>query len=472
MTFFITTFIFLMQFLWRYVEDLVGKGLSIDVLMQLMFYIAATLIPMSLPLALLLASLMTFGNLGENYELTAIKSAGISLQRVMVPLIILNIFISIGAFFISNDLIPVANLKMRALLYDIQRQKPEFNIKEGVFYNDIEGYSIRIGEKDTKTNLLKDLKIYDHTEERGNVSVTIADSGYMKMSSDESKLVITLFEGFNYIEIKPENEAENNHPHRKDAFKKQVISIDLTGFGLNRTDESLFRSNNKMLNLTQLKYYEDSTKVAVIDAKRNVLKTFSEQEYHKSYANTLAAPTNPSDNYRLINDTLYTRLSSSQLKATYNSAEYHARRVKDFVDMEVTSVVRRSETNVRYTIEWHRKFTLSIACIIFFFIGAPLGAIIRKGGFGMPLVISILFFLFYYIVSLTFEKTVKELILPPYAGMWIPSIILMPIGFLLTYMATHDSSFVNIDSYFNFFNKLFVNLKSKLKNNEDTASMQ
>lgn len=461
-----------MQFLWRYIEDLVGKGLDFFTVSQLMVYISVSLIPMALPLAILLASLMTFGNLGESYELIAIKSAGISLQKIMQPLIVVTIILSISAFYLSNDLIPYANLKMRTLLYDIQRTKPEFQIMEGIFYNDIEGYSIKIGNKDQQSKLLENIKIYNHTEGRGNAMVTTADSGYMRMTEDETKLLITLYNGYNYIEEKEERKNPRNRtlPHRKDQFRMQEIALDLSGFGLHRTDENLFRDNYKMMNVSQLRNQTDSMSYTISRLKNTSKKEIFEINYirSKNVPESLegASPKRRLDTLiskEIYHSSLFESLNIEQKKRSVRHAQYSARRANDFFYLNTEDIIRQKRNLARYEIELQRKFTLSFACFIFFFIGAPLGAIIRKGGFGMPIVISILFFIFYYIISLFGEKMAKELTISAFWGMWYPSFILLPMGIWLTYKATTDAPVLNMDTYINYIKKGILFIKNHIK---------
>ena len=238
LTFLIVIFIMVMQFLFKYINDLIGKGLEFPVVSEFVLYLTASMVPMALPLAILMAALMTFGNLGEYYELTAMKSSGVSLIRIMLPLIVVAILLSIGAFLFSNYVLPVANLKMRSLLYDIQRKRPAFNIVEGIFYNGIEGYSMRIDTKDPNTNVLYGIKIYDHTERKGNIMVTVADSGYMRVSADDQYLIFTMYNGRSYheLDIDRKNVKDFTYPYREDLFQEQTILIELTGFGLDRTD--------------------------------------------------------------------------------------------------------------------------------------------------------------------------------------------------------------------------------------------
>jgi lipopolysaccharide export system permease protein len=451
-----------MQFMWRYIEDFVGKGLNFGVIIELIFYISISLIPMALPLAILLASLMTFGNLGESYELSAIKSAGISLQKVMKPLIFLTILISISAFYFSNHIIPYSHLKMKTLIKSIQRQKPEFQLKEGAFYNGIDGYSIRIGNKSNSGNMLYSIRIYDHTEKRGNVKVTVADSGTMIMTKDEQNMIVTLYDGYNYTEVAEKvRRQEKSYPHRREKFKKQELIMDLTGFGLHRLDEQLFKSDYKVLNIYQLNTFIDSIN-NFIDVRRNEFHhTIIASNYFKNRIIQDSMPTFPQTiEIDTINpvyrDKIFTSLKPDMKMRVLRSAINSARRSKEYISITSGEFERRFKSLYRYEIEWHRKFTLSFACLIFFFIGAPMGAIIRKGGFGLPIVVSVVLFIFYYIITLTGEKFVKELMMLPYQGMWIPSLILLPVGILLTYQATTDSVLMNMDAYRSFFTKINI----------------
>ncbi len=456
-----------MQFLWRYIDDLVGKGLTFYVLAELLLYASATFVPLSLPLAILLASLMTFGGMGENFELIALKSAGISLTKIMKPLMILMVAISILAFFYSNISLPFFNWKMRSLLYDIQQQRPEVYIKEGVFYNGIENYSIKIGKKDAKSSLLREIRIYDHTSNLGNTNVTLADSGYMKLTSDKRAMIITLFNGESYVDM-PENDNRHyynrSYPFRRDKFAKQVINIPLEGFNFQRSDEGLFRSNYQMMNLKQLKYTTDSLKYDMYRDRMSLKTNMMYSNYYsvtisklpESHHNDTAKSKIKPVEFNLFK--IYFQLTDYEKVSAIGYALSEARNAKSLVNSE-TQVYKSKEQRLRkHEIEWHKKFTLSLACIVFFFIGAPLGAIIRKGGLGMPLVISVLFFVLYYIITLSGEKFVRESYMPAYIGVWISSFILLPLGIFLTYKANVDAAIMNSESYVKFFNKFF-NLK-------------
>ena len=346
LTFFIVTFLLQMQFLWKYIDDLVGKGLTFGVMGELMLLASATFVPLSLPLAVLLASLMTFGSLGENYELTAIKSSGISLTKIMKPLIILMVTISISAFFYSNISMPYFNWKMRSLLYDIQQQRPELQIKEGVFYNGIENYSIKIGKKDSKTNLLHNIRIYDHTSNMGNVSATIADSGYMKMTADKRTLRITLFSGESYIDM-PENERSNyygrkTYPFRRDKFTTQVINIQLEGFDFQRSEEGLFRTNYQMMNLHQLNLATDSMRKDLNFDHSTLKRNMSASAYfyraitHKPDTLKKNSGIAPLKTFNI--KSLYYLLSPSEKMTAISFALNQARNAKSIVSLEIPSM--------------------------------------------------------------------------------------------------------------------------------------
>ncbi len=469
----------IMQFLWKYIDDLVGKGLDMTIISQLLFYFGMSFVPMAFPLAILLASLMTFGNLGENFELTAIKSAGVSLQRFLSPLIVMVILISIGAFYFSNNVLPITNLKSRSLLYDIQKQRPEFNITEGQFYNGIEGYSIKIAEKDFNTNLLKKILIYDHTKKMGNISVTYADSGYMRITPNEQSIYLTLYNGYSYNEItdkskKRRSRKDKSYPERKDRFEKEIIILKLTGFGLNRTDEDLFKSNYSMLNLKQLSTNTDSMN-NLLEKRKNLFinslvknqlftNTASLKRVHKkAEADSLLTKSQKViDTIPFIPRDILSSQSQSEQESIVEKSLMMARSSKNFITTTKNSIIARRKLIRRHQVEWHRKFTLSFACLIFFFIGAPLGAIIRKGGLGLPITISVVFFVLYYIVSLSGEKFVRQDVMGPFAGMWLASFILLPIGVFLTYKATNDSSIMNVETYLKWPKKLISSLKKIL----------
>lgn len=469
LTFFIVVFLLLMQFLWKYIDDLAGKGLQLGVLSKLMLYTSASLVPMAVPLAVLLASLMTMGDLGENFELIALKSSGISLQRIVYPLIIFCFILSILAFLFANYILPFTNLKMTALIVDITHKKPELQIKEGIFYNGIEGYSIRIGKKNYSTNLLRQIKIYDHTKNNGNTDVTVADSGYIKMTADKQFLLVTLYNGYNYSEIydnQHNNYRYRTYPFRRDHFTKEELRIKLIGFDLIHTDENLYRQSYKMLSLHQLNLVTDSMQTEINQKSTNLYKTIVNNHMFR-YKPLVNKKLNLPDSVKNKPvkkqnfDSIFQTLPLSDQSTLINEALSISRDAKTYIMSNNVVNDATDKRMRRYEIEWWRKFTLSAACFIFFFIGAPLGAIIRKGGLGMPVVISVLFFVMYYIISLFAEKFAREGQLSTAIGMWVSSIVLLPTGIYLTRKATRESTIFSIDRYLNVFKMIFDKDKKK-----------
>lgn len=466
LTFAIVMFILLMQFVWKYIDDFVGKGLDWFIIMELMFYVAITMVPMALPLAILLASIMTFGNLAENYELTALKTAGMSLQRIMKPLTYTSFLMAIGAFLFANYVLPIANLKMGTLLYDITHQKPSLDIKEGVFYNGIQGYTIKISKKDRKKNILYNIIIYDHTQRQGNNKVILAKEGLMKISDDENYLIITLKDGHSYEEIISQNNKDYK-PLNRSSFKEETIMLDMSDFKLIRSDESLFKDNYQMLNLWQLSSEIDT-----------LIKESKERE--------IAINEQVIRNYNLFSDTLKSNHSGDSLitlmtksknwmdvytpdekNRIYDGALNIARTNQSYTSISALSLKNEMTSVNRYKVEWHKKLTLPFACIVLFFIGAPLGAIIRKGGIGMPAVVSVCFFLIFHVLSISGEKSAKEGVWEAWQGTWLASAVLLPIGIFLTYKATHDSALFDIDAYTTPIKKLFSRQK-----NDSSATLQ
>ncbi len=481
LTFFISLFLLLMQFLWKYIDELVGKDLDINIILELMFYASAGLVPMALPLAILLASIMTLGNLGENYELIALKSSGISLFRLMFPLIIFVTILSISAFFYSNNMLPFTKLKMSALLWDIQHQRPELSIKAGIFSNEIDGFSIKIDKKDKKTGKLYGILIYDHTKRNGNKNVTVADSGLMNLTKDGSAMVLTLFSGVNYTEEKDKksNREKRTFPHRKDKFDEEKIFFKLKGVGFERTDENLFSQNYQMLTLLQLIKAEDSLSKVLDKRREKVKENLLKNNYFRRNIGKLKKFRNMKNNVKKEENNFLDTIQKNETKEKtyfnfvdfYNNLDKkthdkvmkvalnYARSTKSYITNSKEDLFYRKKIIRKHKSQWHLKFTLSFACFVFFFIGAPLGAIIRKGGLGMPVVVSILFFVVYYMLSISGKKLALEEVLETYQGMWLSSAILFPVGIFLTYKAATDSVILDIEIYLDFFKKF----KKKLK---------
>jgi len=444
-----------MQFLWKYVDDLVGKGLELHLIAELMFYASATFVPLALPLAILLSSLMTFGNLGEHYELVAMKASGISIWKMMRPLVYLSLIISIAAFIFSNNVLPVANLKFSSLLYDIRQQKLAFNIEGGVFYNGIENYVIRVGRKEKDNRTIYDVKIYDHTDRMGNVKLTTAEWGYMELSPDQRNVIFTLFDGFNYQDLYNTRNYRDNRPFDRMRFSEQRLKFDLTEFNLTRTQEDLFKSHYTMLNLKQLNYFIDSLGQRFDERRERYIGMFYNRYQYLSTidSNLLAgkpgtviidptAQKPPAVKWPVLENFL----PNEQFNIT-EMALSAARNNRDNVSFNRNDFDYQSENIRKHEIVWHKKFTLSIACLLLFFVGAPLGAIVRKGGLGLPVVMAVILFVFYHILSITGEKAARVGDLNVFFGVWLSSVVLLPLGLFLTFKSATDAPLLDAESW-------------------------
>lgn len=439
-----------MQFFWLYMDELIGKGLGIWMILQLLFYMSSTMVPMALPLGILLASIMTFGNLGENFELIAIKSAGISLNRFLRPLLFVIIGMSGVAFFFNNNIIPVANLKALSLLYDMRNSKPTLNIKAGQFNGDIQGYSIRVGEKDKDGHTITNVMVYDHTSGYGNDNVVLAKKGEMIASPNKQYLIFRLMDGWRYEELN-KNGATKNYDQMRMHFQRWDKVFDLSGFKLSRTNEDLFKGAYQMMNLSQLNKEIDTLAKARRRIGNNVASYLSPYvSIIMPLENTKSLPQKIEKDKALTRkyDSSFMQLVPDTLRAKVAQiAMSHVRNTKGLVDMTASEQKAAREKYQLYNIEWHRKFTLSFACILLFLIGAPLGSIIRKGGLGMPLIIAILFFIVFHILSITGEKLAKTSAVTPIFGMWMASLALSPIALLLINAARKDSQVFNKELY-------------------------
>ena len=456
LTLFIALFVFLLQFLWKYIDDLVGKGLDFSVISELLFYTSITFIPMALPLAILLSSIMLLGDMGENNELLAFKSAGVSLFRIISPLIVLTIFISISAFFFSNNVLPYTTLKMRSLLSDIQNTKPEINIQSGIFLSNIKDYRIKVGKKSPDGKMLYDMMIYDHTKGKGNESVLVADSGEVYITKDKKYMAFILYSGADYQELKEKYKGgRRTFPTQKHYFSKEKILFELEGFGLKRSDDALWKDYFKMLNVNQLDFMIDSLSKNLKEQEENIRSTMLSNNYFRREVKIDSQMYHQKRVYYLNTDSLYQSLDELQQLNSLNLAVNFARSTKTYFEFSNESLDANEKWYSLYEIEWHRKYTLSFACFILFFIGAPLGAIIRKGGLGMPVVVSIIFFLLYYVISITGEKLAREASITPFLGMWISTFFFFPIGAFLTYKASKDSVILNVSSYWEPIKKFF-----------------
>jgi lipopolysaccharide export system permease protein len=434
---------------------MVGKGLEWNIILELLFYASLALVPMAFPLAMLLASIMSFGNMGENYELVAMKASGISLFRIMRPLIIVALGLGIFAFYFSNNVLPKTNLKFGALMYSVKRQKPEMVIKEGVFTNDIDGYSIKVEQKSRTSNMLYKILVYDHTKNQGNVSVTVADSGFMKISEDKKFMIMTLFDGETSMEEDPNERGRNkSYPFRRTRFGKQIVTVLLRGFEFKRTDENMLRSAYRMMTLAQLEHSEDSL---YTDYEFRVRRFAVGMRYNDILNKSIVNMSHPYDSLRKYHPfesnrevdfrQIYEGLEPMDKNQVFASALEMARSNKQKIDQNVSELYNVKKNLNKYSMEKHRKFTWSAACVIFFFIGAPLGAIIRKGGLGMPVVVSILLFISYYMISIVGEKFAREDAWNMSNGMWFSTFLFLPVGLFLTYKAVNDSGLLNLETY-------------------------
>ena len=441
----VVVFILMMQFLWLYIDELVGKGLSFKVILEFLGWGSATLLPLSLPLATLLASMMTLGTLGENNELLAIKAAGISLQRVLVPLAIVCGVISVGAFFISNDLIPLAYNKIYTLRDDIGKTKEEIKIPTGTFYNGIDGYILRVNERDEETEMMRGVMVYNHTSNKGNTSLTLADSALMKMSEDKTFLTFTLYDGSNYEETNTKKYRDTTLQLQKIDFTKQELIIPLENYAFHKSDTSRFDDEVKSMNLKQLQHGQDSIGRLSDTARVDNIKSFMEtrslrfsNQLDTAGRNARTTPFTPEE------DRTWKDLEA-EIKA-YEKAKSNAEEMY----MSLTSYSRETFhytfTLRRIDIEILKKFALSVACLIFFFIGAPLGALIRKGGLGTPAIISVLFFVAYWVIDISGTKLARDGAVDPFTGVFISTYILFPTGLFLTWKAINDSAIINTDA--------------------------
>lgn len=471
MTFFICLFIVLMQFLWRYIDDLVGKGLEINVIGELFFYAALTMVPMALPLAILLASLMTFGNLGEKFELTAMKASGVSLIRTMKPLIWLIIVIAIGAFFFQNNVLPVAQTKMWTLLYSMKQKSPEMEIPEKAFYDQIPGLNIYVESKDQETGNLYDLMIYDVSAGFDNSRIIVADSGHISMTADKTNLLLNIYHGEQFENLRQQTASvqSGNMPYRRESFDRKDVLIPFDA-NFNRMDESNMRKQYVGKNITELRATIDSVQARVDSVGAIYAKEIKERPYFGIVYGSAGDNSGVNTAQREVRlekpldvDSLFNRDENLAPEKITAQALAKARRFKQDYEFKSYTMEDDRKSIRRHAIEMHKKFTLSFACIIFFFIGAPLGAIIRKGGIGMPLVISVILFIIYYIIDNTGYKMAREGRIEVFEGMWLSSSILLPLGVFLTYKAVHDSSVFNFDAYKAFFAKLTGRRKRTLE---------
>lgn len=461
-TFMVAMFVFEMQFIWVYLDELMGKGLSTWVITKLLFFASARVVNMALPLAILMSSIMTMGALAENYELTAMKSAGVSLIRILRPLIFFHIGLSMLAFVFANNLWPVANLKCRTMLFSIMKQKPSLNLTDGVFYNGIDGISIRAAKNNQETGELQDVLIYDHRGgEKANRTVIRAKAGLMEQTADKRYLVLTLFDGYSYDEQKEKKSKNPEHAQLKGQFEKTIVRLDLSSLAFNADNEELMKNPAEMMTIDQLDEALDSMKLTVDSIEYGFhqanLKLMTNRMVQVHHQDSLpAAP-----------EALFAQLNAKERTKAISLAKDNTRKQRDGIQRQTDELKGRKRTISRHKIEWHRKFFLAVVCLVLFFIGAPLGAIIRKGGLGMPTLIALGLFIFYQLITMAGERMAKNDIIAPWLGMWLSTFILLPLAIWITFRATKEAAILGDNQWMksvpHFFSKLNPFKKTVIK---------
>lgn len=464
MTFFICLFIVLMQFLWRYINDLVGKGLDISVIAELFCYAAISMVPMALPLSILLASLMAFGNLGEHFELTAMKSSGVSLLKVMSPLIVFLSLVSVGAFFFQNDVLPKSQVKMWSLLFSMRQKSPELDIPEEAFYDQIQGYNLFVKKKNRETGMMYDMMIYDVSNGYGYANVMLADSGKMSFTEDKKYLFLQLMHGESFEDLKDDrpNRGNSGMLYRRESFTEKEILIPFDA-NFNRMGDETMRNQYIGKNLKELNHTIDSVKVRIDSLGDEFTHSLRSEPLcglpqrrvvYKDGERTEEGILQVEMPQPIDMDSVFASSTPLQKRNFVENAKNKATRIKQNMEFRAYTIEDIGETMRRHQIELMKKFTLSFACLIFFFIGAPLGAIIRKGGLGMPIVVSVLLFIIYYIIDNSGYKLARDGHWAVWEGIWLSSEVLLPLGIFLTYKGINDSAVFNPDAYRNFFRRI------------------
>ena len=453
-------FVLVLNFLWRKIETLIGKGLEISTILELFLYAAAGFVPLALPLTILLASIMTMGNFGERSELTAMKSVGIPLWRVFRPLIVLSVIFAIIAFYFASFVIPSAELRTKQIASDIKDKKPAINIRAKEFYNDISNYVIRVDEKNEADNRMYGILIYDHSDDMGNTEVIKADSGYMYSTENNQTLVFKLFSG----EVFKEDISGQNYTSRpltRIRFEEQIMRFDVSNFALQKSEKDRYSDNYKVINIRQLYHQIDSLEAFCSDRKNNYLA------YIESRLNIQCKNGSQAGKAEVLQHDFYKDFSDLDEELKTRSASYSDNILADLYDSYKTNLDIEENDGLyitKHKIELYRKYTLSLACIILFFIGASLGAIIRKGGLGMPVVVSIISFTLYFTIGTIGESAAKSGTLSAFTAMWMSSFIFLPLGLLLTVKATSDSKIFSFDSkgkLYGFVSALFKRVVNK-----------
>lgn len=469
-TFFICLFIFIMQFVWQYMDDLVGKGLSWDVLAEFFFYASLTLVPLSLPLAVLLASLISFGNLGEKLELLAMKAAGVPLVRILLPIFIVASLICGASFIFQDKVQPKATRQLATLLWSMRQKSPELDIPEGIFYSEIPGYSIFVQRKDMETGLLHGVMIYSTQGGYDKMEIVLADSARLRGTEDQKHLQLTLYEGerFRNMDSQTGNMLKANIPYMRETFHQEVAMIPFDA-SFNMMDANLFNGDAKTKELTDIIDDIDSLD-HISDSIGHHYHKVARSQYFKGHF-----PKDTQDSAKLVEralaqeplDSTYLHLSPDRRKTAIRTALSAAQSTQSEFEFRGMTTDNTNSTLRRHHLEARKKFTHSLACLIFFFIGAPLGAIIRKGGLGVPVVVSVLVFIFYYIINAAGEKMANSGEWSVWFGVWLSTMVLTPLGLFLISKANKDSVVFNMEGYQNFFMRLLgIRTKRKLNRKE------
>jgi lipopolysaccharide export system permease protein len=443
-TLFVSVFLFfLVEIIITYLDDMIGKGLRTIDLLKLFTYAWIAIVPKCIPLAVLLGSIMSFGNMAEHYELSAMKSSGLSLFKIIKPVFVFILVLAGSTFLFNNFVLPVVLLKSESLLYDIRQKKPTVNITEGRFYNKIDNYSIRVGKKSKNKDTLKEIYIYDHSNHQGNKIQMYSNTGKITTTADTSALVLVLRDGNRYEMI-----TDNVNPKKKSLsqlnFKQLQVNIELVDFKMKRTDENAFKGHEEMLNIWQIDSVADSTKRKI----NNRLIELARQSKENYFSRTTTFIKSPK-NFPLIKiKPFYDSLTNEEYARCTENALNIIRSSSANIDGVKMNYENDADLILRFDVEWHKKIVVCFACIILFFVGAPLGAIIKKGGLGLPVVIAVFFFLAYFILTEAFTGLAYEGSLPAWQAMWLPLIIFLPIAVYLTYKAAKDSSIFDVSSYY------------------------
>ena len=454
-TFFICLFIFMMQFLWRYVDELVGKGLEMSVMAQFFFYSALTLVPVSLPLAVLLASLITFGNFGERYELLAMKAAGISLLKIMRPLAFFVCGLVGVSFYFQNVVGPIAQAKLGTLILSMKQKSPELDIPEGVFYSEIKDYNLKVAKKNRKTGMLYDVLIYSMKDGFEKARIIYADSGRLEMTADKQHLWLHLYSGDLFENLKAQSMKSENVPYRREEFREKHTIIEFNS-DFNMVDGEIMGKQSSAKDMAQLQSSIDSMTVVGDSIGRQYYREVAEGNFRPSYGLTKedTVKIEKPDFHEYSLDSLYEVASLTQKQKVISSAVSRAENVANDLGFKKFTMENNDYSIRKHKTEWHKKITISLSCLLFFFIGAPLGGIIRKGGLGMPVIVSVLVFIIYYIIDNTGYKMARDGKWIVWMGMWTSSAVLAPLGVFLTYKSNKDSVVLNADAYINWFKKI------------------